>query len=90
MAKQKIIVELADKIDKCNWDLKAAYKEIEVKENEKKELQENLNKVLSICVSACDWSTYVSMYVLPRIISLLSYSGLFTQGATFADVFNIS
>ena len=67
MAKQKIIIELGDKIDKCNWDLKAANKEIEVKENEKKELQENLDKVLSICVSVCDWSTYVSMYVLLRI-----------------------
>ena len=67
MAKQKIIVELADKIDKCNWDLKTANKIIEVKENEKKELQENLNKVLSILVNACDWSTYVHMYVLPRI-----------------------
>ena len=58
------VVELTEKIDKCNVDLKTACNDIGAKENEKEKLHENLTKVST--------KLYVNNF------SVLDYLSLFT------------
>lgn len=58
------VIKLTGKVDQCNLDLKTARDDVVVKENEKKELQESLEKVSTyimyvICMYVCRYADIV-------------------------------